>query len=281
MSGNLARVEQGNYLQTADDIKAQVNRIQEVMKAVMKGPSKDHPNGVHYGVIPGTDKPTLLKPGAEVLQATFRIAPSYDVQDLSTPDSIRYRVTATGTHQLTGIVLGAGMGEASSNEEKYKWRKASNKEFDLAPVDRRRIKYGYNKQERREYEIKQIRTEIADVANTILKMACKRAQVAMVLNVTAASDIFHQDLEEMPEELIDTGDEPQGSGQQPAGNGGAKQQTKPPYPDDKFKENLPQWKELVASGKKTVKAILATVESKFTLSNEQHSQISSMGEQQQ
>jgi hypothetical protein len=275
-------VEQGNYLQTADDIKAQVNRIQEVMKAVMKGPSKDQPNGVHYGVIPGTDKPTLLKPGAEVLQATFRIAPSYDVLDLSTPDCIRYRVTATGTHQLTGIVLGAGMGEASSNEEKYKWRKASNKEFDLAPVDRRRVKYGYNKAERREYEIKQVRTEIADVANTILKMACKRAQVAMILNVTAASDIFHQDLEEMPEEMIDTGDDQGQSGgqQQPHQKPAEQKKEKPPYPADQFDKNFPTWKELITSGKKSAKAVLATLQTNYTLSNDQHSKINNLGEQQ-
>jgi hypothetical protein len=32
-------------------------------------------------------------------------------------------------------------------------------------------------------------------------MACKRAMIAMTLNVTAASDIFTQDIEDLPEEL--------------------------------------------------------------------------------
>ncbi|MBW2646973.1 MAG: hypothetical protein JRE23_12530, partial [Deltaproteobacteria bacterium] len=36
-----------------------------------------------------------------------------------------------------------------------------------------------------------------DLQNTIYKMACKRAQVAAVLNATAASDIFTQDVEDM------------------------------------------------------------------------------------
>ena len=49
--------------------------------------------------------------------------------------------------------------------------------------------------------VDQIRTEPADLANTILKMACKRAMIAMTLNVTAASDIFTQDIEDIPEEL--------------------------------------------------------------------------------
>lgn len=186
---------------TAADVREHVNLIQSVMQAVMKGPSKENPAGVHYGTIPGTPKPTLFKPGAEVLCATFRIAVSYRIDDLSTDDCIRYRVTAVGTHQTSNVVLGEGMGECSSNEEKYKWRRAvGNVEFDATPESRRRIKYGYSRTDGT-YEIKQVRTEVADVANTILKMACKRAQVAMTLNVTAASDIFAQDLEDLPEHL--------------------------------------------------------------------------------
>lgn len=174
---------------TAYDIRANVNLVQEVMQAVMK---KD----THYGTIPGTPKPTLYKPGAEVLAATFRIAVSYKIEDLSTPDIVRYRVAATGTHQTSGTVMGEGMGECSSGEEKYKWRKASGtKEFEATPEDRRRVKYG------KDYSTNQVRTEPADLANTVLKMACKRAQVAMILNVTAASDIFTQDIEDLPEEL--------------------------------------------------------------------------------
>src|SRR5690348_3251603 len=89
---------------TAADIREQVNLVQEVMQAVMK---KD----THYGVIPGSKKPSLYKPGAEVLMATFRIAVSYQIEDLSTPDSVRYRVRALGTHQTSGTVLGEGAGE--------------------------------------------------------------------------------------------------------------------------------------------------------------------------
>src|SRR5208282_1157277 len=50
-------------------------------------------------------------------------------------------------------------------------------------------------------EVKQVRSEHHDLENTILKMACKRAHVAMTLNVTAASDIFTQDIEDLPEHL--------------------------------------------------------------------------------
>jgi hypothetical protein len=95
------------------------------------------------------------------------------------------------------------MGECSSSEERYKWRKSFKREVVNTDDSRRRIKYGWEEEAKRGYEVKQFRTEAADVANTILKMACKRAQVAMTLNVTAASDCFTQDLEDMPEELRD------------------------------------------------------------------------------
>lgn len=187
---------------TAQEIKAHVQRIQQVMKAVMK-------DGTHYGKIPGAgDRKSLFKPGAEVLCTTFRIAPSYRVEDLSDHDSIRYRVTCVGTHQASGTVLGEGMGEASSNEEKYKWRNAvCDEEFEEGAEDRKRTKWqkGYNNS--KPYQRKQMRSEPADIANTVLKMACKRAQVAMAINVTAASDIFTQDLEDIPPEMRDMADD--------------------------------------------------------------------------
>ena len=47
----------------------------------------------------------------------------------------------------------------------------------------------------------QIRSSPADVANTILKMATKRALIALTLVSLGASDIFAQDLEDLTEEL--------------------------------------------------------------------------------
>lgn len=182
---------------TAAEVKAHVQRVQQVMKAVMK------PN-LHYGSIPGAgDKKMLLKPGAELLALTFHIAPSFRVEDLSDHDSVRYRVVCVGAHQSTGIVLGEGLGEASSNEEKYRWRNAvCDEEFNETPEDRRRVKWQRGRDGA--YQRKQIRTVPADVGNTVLKMAVKRAQVAMTINVTAAGDIFGQDLEDMPPEIVET-----------------------------------------------------------------------------
>ena len=50
-------------------VKARIQSVQKAMKEVMV---KD----IHYGVIPGTDKPALLKPGAEMICAMFQLAPS-------------------------------------------------------------------------------------------------------------------------------------------------------------------------------------------------------------
>lgn len=181
---------------TAAQVRAQVNLIQEVMKSVMQ-------DGQHYGVIPGAgSKPTLLKPGAEKLMLTFHLSPDPVVEDLSTSDAHRYRVTCRICNR-DGHFLGSGLGEASSNEEKYKWRAAICKEeFDETPEDRKRKKWkkGYNGGAAT--AISQIRTEPADIANTILKMAKKRSLVDAALTVTGASDIFTQDIEDMPPEML-------------------------------------------------------------------------------
>lgn len=178
------------------EVVSHAKTVQQVMQAVMK-------QGVHYGAIPGAgDKPTLLKSGAEVLCMTFRIADRYEVTDLSKDGVIRYRVNCIGEHQQTGVPLGSGLGECSTDEEKYRWRKAvCDEEFDITPETMRRLKFG-RKGGGGHYTVKQVRTEPADLANTVLKMACKRAKIAMVLNVTAASDMFSQDLEDLDAELV-------------------------------------------------------------------------------
>ena len=109
--------------------------VQEVMQAVMK------PN-LHYGKIPGTDKPTLYKAGAEKLCQVFMIDDDYEIEDLSVGDAVRYRVKCIGAHQSSRTRLGSGVGECSSGEEKYKWRKAiCTEEFAATPQTLRHTKY--------------------------------------------------------------------------------------------------------------------------------------------
>lgn len=182
---------------TVADMHHQVQLIQQILAAVMKPDT-------HYGVIPGTgDKPSLLKPGAEKIMATFRLSADPIVEDLGTDKFVRYRVTVRLTSP-SGHFVGAGIGECSSQEEKYCWRKAvCEAEFDEAPLELRREKWKkfWDRGQPRIVKWQQIKTEPADLANTVLKMAKKRALVDAVLTATAASDIFTQDLEDLPPEL--------------------------------------------------------------------------------
>jgi hypothetical protein len=133
---------------------------------------------------------------------TFHIAVAPTIEaDLSTEDRRAYRIRAAATAQATGAFLGAALGACSSDEEKYKWRAAvCDEEFAETPADRRRNKW--KKSDQTAYAIKQVRTEPADIDNTVLKMAVKRAVVAVILQVTAASDIFTQDIEDLPDEVL-------------------------------------------------------------------------------
>ena len=174
---------------SAAQIKAQIQTIQRVMSECMK-------EGVHYGKIPGCgDKPCLLKPGAEQILATFRISANPSVEDLSTADEIRYRVKVEGQTPMA-ITVGFGIGECSTGEDKYKWRSVNcDAEWNETAEDRRRTKYT-----RKGESFRQIRTNPSDLANTVLKMAKKRALVDLCLTSTAASDCFSQDLDDMDDD---------------------------------------------------------------------------------
>ncbi len=213
MSTALATISDENgvvgTLMSAASLTARLQLITETMQANMKV-------GTDYGKIPGTPKPSLFKPGAEKLCTIFGIAPDYEAEDLSTADCVRIRVKCIGRQQGSNIILGSGIGECSSDEGKYKWRApVCQQEFDETPADRKRTKW--TKGRDKPYQQKQIRTEPADSANTVLKMAAKRAHVAMTLNVTGATAIFTQDLEDIPEENRSGGadEQQQGTRRQP------------------------------------------------------------------
>src|SRR5437899_8450992 len=78
-----------------EELVARVRRVREVMKNLME-------ENVHFGRVPGTQKPSLWKPGAELLLMTFRVGPRLEVEDLSNGDEIRYRVKVIGFSKVTG-----------------------------------------------------------------------------------------------------------------------------------------------------------------------------------
>lgn len=131
---------------------------------------------VDFGIIPGTKKPTLLKPGAEKLCQLFSLRPKLELIS-STQDwtgqqhgldfplfSFHYRVSLC----RHGELLAEGEGVCSSAEYKYR---------------------------------KQGQQGIFNSQNTICKMAQKRALVAAVLVACGASEFFTQDMEDFEANL--------------------------------------------------------------------------------
>lgn len=176
---------------TAVQVSQQVQLIQQVMKSVMK--EKEH-----YGIIPGCgNKPTLLKAGAEKLAHTFRFAPKYEeiVGSKEDVDFISYKIKCDLIHIPTGMFVGSGLGACNSREKKYRERSvtASRATVEEKAIGKKEFRYGDNGG----YEVYIVPQNPWDLQNTLYKMACKRALVSAVLNATAASDIFTQDLEDM------------------------------------------------------------------------------------
>lgn len=181
-------------------IQQNITRVQAAKAAVMK----EH---THYGTIPGTPKPSLFKPGAEIINLMFGVSVDpAQKDDEEAVDEVGVRFYRCSIRMVfktrLGVFLGASYGYASSLEEKYKWRRATGKrEFDASQEGRRRVKFrrGNNNTE---YEELQVRTEVEDIKNTIVQMAMKRGEVSGTRRVHALSDMFGQDLEDMPAELI-------------------------------------------------------------------------------
>src|SRR3990167_9378857 len=202
---------------TAVEIREQVNTIKDVMKEVMS-------EGQHYGKIPGCgEKPTLLKPGAEKLSLTFRLRPiidnNQDIQIEKLPnDHINVKVFC---HILnsSGQELATGIGSCSTMESKYRYRGGEKTGTGQpVPTEYWNLKKAGKSSEAQallggrefapgkidgvwqicETGAKMENPDIADTHNTVLKMAKKRAYVDGILSATAASDIFTQDIEDMP-----------------------------------------------------------------------------------
>ena len=199
-----------------NDLIEQVALIQKALGAVMK-------EGEHYGVIPGTQKPTLYKPGAEKLCLLFRMAPEYKVSEHFTEDEhYSVMVNCVLTHIPTGNRMGAGVGRCSTMESKYRWRtmKRVCPVCGEAAIIKGKAEYGggwlcWKKEQgcgakfedgdpaiEGQESGKMENPDIADTYNTVLKMASKRALVAAVLVTTAASDLFSQDIEDLQSQEI-------------------------------------------------------------------------------
>lgn len=120
--------------------------------------------GEDFGIIPGSTKPTLFKPGAEKLNSVFGLAPIVAITNrIEDWDKgfVSYEIKVTLINKRTQQIEAEGIGSCNSKERKY------------------------------------ARQNATDISNTVLKMAKKRALIDATLSATRASGLFTQDLEDL------------------------------------------------------------------------------------
>ncbi|MGB3205466.1 MAG: hypothetical protein WBB28_10790 [Crinalium sp.] len=179
---------------------------------------------VDYGVIPGTQKPTLLKAGAEKLCSLFHLTQRLQliksVEDFTGSEHnnepffyYHYRAQLWKGNEL----VAEGDGSCNSWERKYRYREAkrtcprcqqptirsSDKEFYCwSKQGGCGAKFALNFEAIASQKIGLVpNTEIFDQVNTLQKMAQKRAFVGAVLIACNASEFFSQDLDDIAERV--------------------------------------------------------------------------------
>lgn len=149
----------------------------------------DHLNkDIDYGIIPGTKKPCLFKPGAEKLRGLFGV----NITLNCTKDQLDIANNFAMYNYKAQVLRGDNLiseceGSANSQEQKYKERTV----------------WRWDDKARKKVSIKEA-TPVCDILNTLQKMAQKRAFVGAVIMATGASDFFTQDIDE-PEDARNIG----------------------------------------------------------------------------
>jgi hypothetical protein len=179
-------------------VKETVDAVIEFMRSVMV-------NDIDYGVIPGTNKPSLLKPGAEKLVRFFGLRTRSTIMNVVSsddPETPFYTVTIK-TEILKGnsdVVISDGLGTASTLEDRYASRWVTEaklpKDVEKSTLSFRIKDSKFGKGTYTEYLWKPTLGEHYFQRETVLQMADKRSYVAAVRKATAASMIFTQDMED-------------------------------------------------------------------------------------
>ena len=196
---------------------AAINRFQQLVHVTLI-PDQD------YGIIPGTQKPTLLKPGAEKIAKLLLLSDQYEIvsstEDWDKP-LFRYLIKCSLVHIGTGALISEGLGECNSMEAKYRWREARRKcpTCGAETIIKGKEMYGggwicfkkiggcgekwpddspiIEDQPSGLVENEDIYSQV----NTILKMGKKRALVDASLSAGRLSNIFTQDIEDAGQEI--------------------------------------------------------------------------------
>jgi len=182
-----------DFRRRMNEMKLKYDAVQEFFKEVMV---KDE----DFGVIPGTQKPSLYKPGAEKLCELYGFAAIVKSKEEERSfDTGFYRVAFTlqMVHRSSGTIIGEGVGECSTNESKYMYRWVSESKVPRH-LDKEELLFEEKNGSNGSYRSYRIPNEdLFSQWNTVLKMAYKRAYVGLTLQCTRSSGIFTQDEAEM------------------------------------------------------------------------------------
>lgn len=216
-AGTLAMAEMpdGEFEQRLATLRKGQDRIRRIKRDLMN-------EGSHYGTIPGTDKPTLLKPGAEVLCSIYGLRADFEPKvqygDGVTSPQVRVSMRCElHLGDLAGPVVAVGYGAANSWERKHRYRRGERSCPEcgvIGSVIKGKADFGGGwlcwakkggcgaKWPAGAPEIEsQVVGDVEnpdqhDLENTLVKMAKKRAHIDAALTGTASSDLFTQDLDE-------------------------------------------------------------------------------------
>lgn len=163
MSENAVTVKENNTMSMVmnADLEQVTKQLQAIsnFQAVVQNNLK---SGQDFGVIPGTQKPTLLKPGAEKIQMLFGVTSEYEeIERIQDYEKGFFAYTIKCVLSQNGTKITEGMGHCNTKEKKY------------------------------------IRQDPFTLANTCLKMAKKRAQIDATLTIASLSEVFTQDMEDL------------------------------------------------------------------------------------
>src|SRR5687767_13727602 len=109
-------------------ILAETLKQEAEQRALLATFVKDHlVEKTDYGTIPGTQKKTLFKPGAEKLLSIFRCKAAFRMTErIEDWDKglFHYEFRCRISSMDSGAVVAEGYGSANSKEGRYRWRNA-------------------------------------------------------------------------------------------------------------------------------------------------------------
>ena len=173
------------------NLKAMLAVLETLHTTVMK-------RGIDYDTILGTPKPTLLKPGAELLVRFFSLVP--DTRIVKRMEKIeidipyfQYDAECRLCNKYE-IYLGNGIGSCNSGEPAYAFRWVFESELPEELREKKDELRANTLNGQTLYKIGSSRNDIFGAVNAIQKRAKKRAFVDAVLGVIGADRVFTQDM---------------------------------------------------------------------------------------